>query len=110
MNFPRISLFPHVFAATAALTLSGGALAQDAAKLAQEKACLACHAVDKKVVGPSYKDIAGKYRSDKNAEANLAKKIRAGGVGVWGQVPMPPNTTVSEKEAQILVKWILSQK
>jgi cytochrome c len=94
----------------AALALSGAAMAQDAAKLAQEKACLACHAVDKKLVGPSYKDVAAKYKADKNAEANLAKKIRAGGAGVWGQVPMPPNAGVSEKEAAILAKWVLSQK
>lgn len=107
MNIQRITL---IAAAVGTLALHGAASAQDAAKLAQEKACLACHAVDKKVVGPSYKDVAAKYRSDKNAEANLAKKIRAGGVGVWGQVPMPPNTTVNEKEAVILAKWILSQK
>ena len=105
-----ISRLSFSLAAAAALMLSGAALAQDAAKLAQQKACLACHTVDKKVVGPSYKDIAAKYRSDKNAEANLVKKVRAGSAGVWGQVPMPPNATVSEKEAQILVKWILSQK
>ena len=107
MNLQRISL---IVAAAGTLALSGAVLAQDAAKLAQEKACLACHAADKKVVGPSYKEIAAKYRSDKNAEANLAKKIRAGGVGVWGQVPMPPNTTVSEKEAAVLAKWVMSQK
>ncbi len=106
MNTQRISLL----VAAAALTFSGVAAAQDAAKLAQEKACLACHAMDKKVVGPSYKEVAAKDKSDKNAEANLAKKIRAGGVGVWGQVPMPPNTTVSEKEAVVLSKWIMSQK
>lgn len=94
----------------AALALSGTAMAQDAAKLAQDKACLACHTVDKKVVGPSYKDVAAKYKADKNAEANLAKKIRAGSTGVWGQVPMPPNASVSENEAAILAKWVLSQK
>lgn len=99
-----------VSVACAALGMSGTAFAQDAAKLAQTKACLACHAVDKKVVGPSYKEVAAKYRKDKTAEARLIKKVREGGVGAWGQVPMPPNTTVSEKEAQILVKWILSQK
>ena len=99
-----------ISAACAALAVPASVLAQDAAKLAQEKACLACHAVDKKVVGPSYKEIAAKYRNDKNAEANLVKKVRAGGSGVWGQVPMPPNTTVNDKEALILVKWVLSQK
>lgn len=90
--------------------MSGSVLAQDAAKLAQDKACLACHTVDKKVVGPSYKEVAAKYRTDKGAEAKLVKKVREGGSGTWGQVPMPPNANVSEKEAQILVKWVLSQK
>ncbi len=98
------------FMAGGLLAVSGAAFAQDAAKLAQEKACLACHAIDKRVVGPSYKEIAAKYRTDKGAEDRLEKKVRAGGSGVWGQVPMPPNTTVSEKEAKILVKWVLSQK
>lgn len=97
-------------AACAALALPVSVLAQDAAKLAQSKACLACHAVDKKVVGPSFKEVAGKYRTDKGAEARLVKKVREGGVGVWGQVPMPPNPAVNEKESQTLVKWILSQK
>ena len=107
MNIQRIFI---VAAALGTLALSTTAAAQDAAKLAQEKACLACHAIDKKVVGPAYKEVAAKYKVDKNAEVNLAKKIRAGGVGVWGQVPMPPNTTVNEKEAVILAKWVLSQK
>lgn len=97
-------------AACAALLLPAAGMAQDASKLAQEKACLACHSVDKKVVGPSYKDVAAKYRTDKTAEAKLVKKVREGGSGVWGQVPMPPNPGVNEKEAQTLVKWILSQK
>lgn len=92
------------------LAASGAAFAQDAAKLAQQKACLACHAIDKRVVGPSFKEIAAKYRSVKEADDKLEKKVRTGGVGVWGQVPMPPNTTVSEKDAETLVKWILSQK
>ena len=93
-----------------ALGLVAGAQAQDAAKLAQDKACLACHQLDKKLVGPSYKEIAKKYAADKGAEAALIKKIRAGSTGVWGQVPMPPNAGVNEKEAQILAKWVLSQK
>jgi len=97
-------------AVAVSLGLALSAQAQDAAKLAQDKACLACHQIDKKLVGPSYKEIAKKYASDKTAEGALAKKIRAGGVGVWGQVPMPPNAGVNEKEALILAKWILSQK
>ena len=99
-----------ISAACAAFALPASVLAQDAAKLAQQKACLACHAVDKKVVGPSFKEVAAKYRSDKGAEAKLVKKVREGGSGVWGQVPMPPNPALAEKESQILVKWILTQK
>lgn len=97
-------------AAVAALFLAGGAQAQDATKLAQEKGCLACHAVDKKIVGPAYKEVAAKYRTDKTAQAKLVKKVREGGQGVWGAVPMPPNNGVSEKDADTLVKWVLSQK
>lgn len=78
--------------------------------LAKQKACLACHQADKKLVGPSYKDIAAKYKTDKDAEKKLAAKIRAGGVGVWGQVPMPANPAVSEAEAVTLAKWVLAMK
>ena len=99
-----------IASAVAALGFTAGVQAQDAAKLAQEKACLSCHQVATKVVGPSFKDIAAKYRRDKGAEAKLIKKVREGGVGAWGQIPMPPNPAVSEKDAQILVKWVLSQK
>lgn len=80
------------------------------ADLAKAKNCLACHAVDKKLVGPAYKDVAAKYATDKDAPARLAKKIREGGVGVWGQVPMPANPQVNEQEAASLAKWVLSQK
>ncbi len=93
-----------------ALGMAVGAQAQDAAKLAQDKACLACHQIDKKLVGPSYKEISKKYTGNKGAEALLIKKVREGGVGAWGQIPMPPSAGVNEKEALILVKWILSQK
>jgi cytochrome c len=93
-----------------AFALVPAAHAQDAAKLAQEKACLTCHTIDKKLVGPSYSEVAGKYRSDKNAMAVLTKSIRGGSTGKWGQIPMPPNASVSEKDAAILAKWILSQK
>lgn len=96
-----------VLAAFGLLAASGPALAS--ADLAKQKNCLACHAVDKKFVGPSYKDIAAKYKADKNAQGALAKKIREGGVGAWGQIPMPANPQVSEPEAQTLAKWVLSQ-
>jgi len=78
--------------------------------LAKAKNCLACHAVDKKLVGPAYKDVAAKYANDKDAAAKLAKKIREGGVGVWGQVPMPANPQVNEAEAATLAKWVLTLK
>ncbi|MBI3145630.1 MAG: c-type cytochrome [Pseudogulbenkiania sp.] len=79
-------------------------------QLAQKYNCLACHSVDKKVVGPSYKDVAKKYAGDKGAEAKLVAKVKAGGSGVWGAVPMPPNPQVSDADLKTLVKWILSQK
>ena len=80
------------------------------AELAKKHACLACHAIDKKLVGPSYKDIAAKYRSDAGAEAKLADKVKKGSQGTWGQVPMPPNAAVPDGDVRALVKWILSQK
>jgi cytochrome c len=88
--------------------LAIGAPAFASQQLAKDKNCLACHAADKKLVGPSYKDIAAKYKADKNAQATLVKKVREGGVGVWGQIPMPANPQVNEQEAQALVKWVLS--
>ena len=77
-------------------------------ELAQKNACLACHAVDKKVVGPAYQDIAKKYGAQKDAEAMLAKSIKAGGSGKWGPVPMPPQPGLAEAEATTLAAWILN--
>jgi cytochrome c len=79
-------------------------------ELAQQKTCMACHAVDRKVVGPSYKDVAAKYAGQKDAAAMLAEKIVKGGVGVWGPVPMPANPKVGPNEARQLANWILSLK
>lgn len=95
-------------AALAGLVFSGSAMAQ--LELAKQKNCLACHNVDKKVLGPAYKDVAKKYAGDPGAAARLSKKVREGGTGVWGKVPMPANPKVSEAEADALVKWILSLK
>ena len=89
--------------------LSASAAQADEA-LAKAKNRLACHTVDKKIVGPSYKDVAKKYAGQKDAEAKLADKVIKGGSGVWGPVPMPPNATVKPEEATKLVKWILSLK
>ena len=79
-------------------------------ELAKKHACFACHTVDKKMVGPAYKEVAAKYRNDKAAPAKLAEKVKKGGQGVWGNVPMPPNATVPDADVKALVKWILSQK
>ncbi|MBN8504048.1 MAG: c-type cytochrome [Burkholderiales bacterium] len=96
-----------LFAAAAAVLFSP--LAQADQALAQKKNCMACHAVDKKLVGPSYKDVAAKYAKDKAAADKLAEKIIKGGSGVWGAVPMPPNA-VSPDEAKKLAAWVLSVK
>lgn len=79
-------------------------------QLATAKNCMACHAVDKKLVGPSYKDVAAKYAGQKDAADKLAAKVIKGGSGVWGPVPMPANAQVSPDEAKKLVAWILTQK
>jgi cytochrome c len=79
-------------------------------ELAQKKNCMACHAIDKKVVGPAYKDVAAKYAGQKDAVDKLAQKVLKGGSGVWGQVPMPANAQVNEAEAKQLVQWILTLK
>ena len=98
--------------ATAAGVLLGGTAnaAPDAAKakqLAQKYNCLACHAEDKKLVGPAYKEVAKKYKGDAGAEAKLIGKVKAGGSGVWGAIPMPPNN-VPDADIKTLVEWILS--
>ncbi len=97
-----------VAAAAVAALASNAALANE--QLAKEKNCLACHAVDNKLVGPSYKDVAAKYKGDKSAEAKLATKIMKGGGGVWGPMPMPANPQVNDAEAKALAKWVLSLK
>jgi cytochrome c len=98
-----------ILAALAALT-SIPAVAADELALAQKSGCTACHAVDKKIVGPAYKDVAAKYKGDKGAAAKLEEKVKKGGTGVWGQVPMPPNTQVSDADIKKLVAWVLSLK
>ena len=93
---------------SAMLAVSTPALAD--LQLATAKNCMACHAVDKKLVGPSYKDIAAKYAGQKDAVAKLSAKVIKGGSGVWGPVPMPANAQVSPEEATKLVTWIMTQK
>ncbi len=103
----KSSLLVQLLVATAAM-VAAPAFADQA--LATAKNCMACHAVDKKLVGPSYKDVAAKYAGDKSAADKLAGKIMKGGSGVWGAVPMPANAQVNEAEAKTLAAWVLSAK
>ena len=96
----------YVAMMAAGVVMAGQVQADEA--LAKAKNCMACHAVDKKLVGPAYKEVAAKYKGDKAAEAKLVDKVKKGGVGVWGQIPMPANAQVSDADAKTLVKWILS--
>lgn len=96
-----------LFALLATVLVAAPALADQA--LAQKKNCMACHAVEKKVVGPAYKDVAKKY-AGQNVEAKLVAKIKQGGSGVWGAIPMPANPQVSDAEAKQLAVWVLSLK
>lgn len=102
-----------LLAAAAAATLAAGAHAADAKaaeELAKSSGCLACHTVDRKLVGPSYKEIADRYRKDLEAPASLTQKVKAGGKGVWGDIPMPPNPHVKDADIKTMVQWILSIK
>jgi cytochrome c len=90
-----------------ALALLIAPTAQASDELAKKYNCLACHSADKKLVGPSYQEVAAKYKGQADAPDKLAAKVKAGGVGVWGQVPMPPNPTVPDADLKALVTWIL---
>jgi cytochrome c len=93
--------------AVAAVLFTGQASANQA--LAQKSGCLACHAIDKKVLGPSMKDVAAKYKGDASAEAKLIAKVKKGGSGVWGPMPMPANSPqVKDEDIKSIVQWILS--
>ena len=101
----------HVIAATAAtMGLLLASVAQADEKIAQASGCMTCHQIDKKILGPSFKDIAAKYKGNKAAEATLAKKVKDGGSGVWGDMLMPPNAHVKDADIAALVKWVLAQK
>jgi cytochrome c len=92
------------------LLAAGAAQAQDLNALLTKNGCTACHAIDKKIVGPAYQDVAAKYKGDAGAAAKLAAKVKAGGSGVWGQVPMPPNPAVSDADLKTIVAGILALK
>jgi cytochrome c len=94
--------------APSADTLAGGG--SEIQKLLEANGCVGCHALDQKVVGPAFRDVARRYASDASAAAQLPLKIREGSQGTWGSVPMPPNPSVSETDAQSLAGWVLQQK
>jgi cytochrome c len=104
----KARLFALAAGAAFAAAISVPALADEAGeKLAKDKGCTACHAIDKKLVGPAYKDVAKKYKGDAGAAAKLADKVVKGGSGVWGPIPMPPNK-VTPDEATKLVAYVLA--
>ena len=98
----------------AGLFVAGGASAaldnKTAEDLMKKDGCAACHTIDKKVIGPAYQDVAAKYKGDAGALAKLSQKVKTGGAGVWGPVPMPPNPSVSASDAEKLAGWVLQQK
>jgi len=98
-----------ITAASAALLVMSGAASADQA-LAQKNACMSCHGVDKKIVGPAFKEVAKKYAGDKEAHDRLVAKVKTGGKGVWGQVPMPPSPQVKPEDASKIIDWVLSLK
>jgi len=93
------------------LVFAGNAFAESGEVLAKNNNCLPCHALDKKAVGPSFKEIAAKYKNDKGAQTALEKKMRSGGSGAWGKMPMPPTAmSVSDGDIKSIVQWVLSLK
>ncbi|MBV1732156.1 MAG: c-type cytochrome [Hydrogenophaga sp.] len=103
--------FKQVVLAASALLITAGAYAVDAAAakaLASKNACLACHAADKKLVGPSYKDVAAKHKGQADAEAKVVARIKSGGSGMYGPVPMPPQPNLKDDELKLLAAWVLA--
>jgi len=103
-RYARTLIATTVLVAGAMFTLP--AIASE--ELAKKNNCLACHTVAAKVIGPAYKDVAAKYKGDAAAAAALVEKVKKGSSGVWGNIPMPPNTAVSDADAKALVDWILT--
>jgi cytochrome c len=93
-----------------AAVLAFAGTAQASEELAKKNNCTVCHKIEGKLVGPAYKDVAAKYRGDAKAEAMLIEKVKKGGMGVWGPIPMPPNTAVKDEDIKTLVKWVLALK
>ncbi len=96
--------------AAATLAVASAAVADELEDMMKKNGCNACHAEDEKVIGPSYKDVSAKYKGDASAVAKLSDKVKKGGSGVWGPVPMPPNTQVSDADVKKMVELILALK
>lgn len=92
----------------AGLMIAGSAMAADMPAVAKKNNCTACHAIEKKVVGPSWKDVAAKYKGDAGAVAHLTTKIKKGGSGVWGNMPMPATPKASDADIKELIDFILA--
>lgn len=99
-----------VFSAVAAVALLSAPLANASEAIIKKARCVSCHQLEKKAVGPSYKDVAAKYRGDAEAVTKLSAKVRAGGSGVWGAVPMPPHDTakISDEDLKSAIEWVLA--
>lgn len=95
-----------LFASALMLFATQNVIANEA--LTKSSNCLACHSLDNKIIGPAFKDISAKYKGDDGAIATLTSKVRNGGAGIWGDMPMPPNAAVSDADIETLVNWILS--
>lgn len=94
--------------ASTAFCVAGAHAAPDMQALAEKSGCFSCHAMHSKIVGPAFADVAAKYKGDADAPAKLAQKVREGGKGAWGRIPMPPHPNLKEDEAKALVAWVLS--
>lgn len=100
--------FSLLVLASAALCTTGAHAAPDMQALAEKSGCFSCHSMQTKVIGPAFVDVAAKYKGDADAPARLAQKVREGGKGTWGRIPMPPHPNLKEDEARQLVNWVLS--
>jgi cytochrome c len=96
--------------AASAQAAAAQAQADPVIQLLNRNACLGCHAVEKPVVGPAFREVATRYKSDPAAATRLAKKLKEGGQGAWGQVPMPPNPGLTDADAKLIVEWVLTRK
>lgn len=109
----RMQQFPKIvpqYALAGLLALAAApAAANDPQTVARNNQCMSCHKVDTKTLGPSFKEVAAKYKGDPHALSRLTEMVRAGGKGVWGVVPMPPNKSMSDEDLTTVVSWILAQ-